>query len=84
MSLRATACGPFPALFVTGGTAVLVPVPEGEKVTLMLQFAPGESEVPQLLPSVKSPLKLPVRMMAEVIADAGNERAAIANFATVV
>jgi len=47
--LRLSICGLFKALSVIVRLAVLVPLAEGVKVTLIAQFAPAATELPQVL-----------------------------------
>ena len=47
--LRFAICGLPEALSVIATVAVLVPVAVGVNVTLMVQFAPAATEVPQVL-----------------------------------
>jgi hypothetical protein len=46
--VKPTACGLSLALSVILTEAARVPIAEGVKVTLMLQFAPAATEVPQV------------------------------------
>ena len=60
-------CGLTGALSVMLTAAVLVPVEEGVKVTVMLQLLPAGTDVPQLLVWAKLPLALmPVTVSAAV------------------
>ncbi len=61
--LRLTVCGLLLALSVMVRTPVRVPVAVGVKVTRIEQFAPGATELPQVLVWAKSPL---VTMLAIV------------------
>lgn len=50
-------------LSVIVNVAVRVPMPEGAKATLMAQFAPAATELPQVLVSVNSPALAPPMLM---------------------
>ena len=62
-------CGLLPALSVTESVAVLVPVANGEKVTVILQLAPVARVEPHVLVSEKSPVFAPVKLMLEIVSD---------------
>src|SRR5579872_1828570 len=64
---RLTVCGLPVALSVTLTAAVRVPAAVGVKVTLMVQWAPAATLVPQLLDWPKSPGSAPVRTMLEIV-----------------
>jgi hypothetical protein len=57
---RATACGLPLALSLMVTEAASAPTREGLKVTLIVQFAPAATELPQVLVSAKSPALVPV------------------------
>src|ERR1017187_325664 len=61
--LSGSICGLTGASSVMLTAAVLVPVEEGVKVTVMLQLPPAGMDVPQLLVSAKSPLFGPVTLI---------------------
>src|SRR6266581_3490176 len=61
--VRVTVCGLPVALSFTLSVALLVPLADGENVTLMVQLAPWATELPQLLVWAKSPLFDPVKPM---------------------
>ncbi len=63
MPERLAVCGLFEALSVTVRVAVSAPVVVGVKVTLIVQFAPAATLVPQLLVWAKSPGLVPVTAM---------------------
>jgi len=56
-------CGLFVALSVTVNVPLRVPVAVGVKVTLIVQFAPAATDVPQLLVCAKLPPLVPVMAM---------------------
>lgn len=58
--VRLTVCGLPGASSVTVTEAVRFPSPEGENVALALQFAPGASEAPHVLLTIKSDALGPV------------------------
>jgi len=62
-------CGLLLALSVTESVAVLVPVANGEKVTVILQLAPVARVEPHVLVSEKSPLFAPLKPMLEIVSD---------------
>src|SRR5882762_441666 len=63
--LRLIVCGLAGALSVMLIEAVRLPAAPGVKVTLMVQFAPAATELPQLSVSAKSPVLVPVMAMLE-------------------
>jgi len=63
---RLTVWGLLLALLVRINDAVRLPVPEGVKVTLIVQFAPAATDPPQLSLSLKSPAFAPVTGMGGV------------------
>ena len=65
--LRETACGLPLALSVILTVAVRWPVVVGVKVTLIVQFAPALTLVPQVLVSAKSPGFVPVMLMLVIV-----------------
>src|SRR5438045_6823318 len=65
--MRPASCGLLPALSVTLSEAVRVPVPVGEKFTLILHCAPGASEPGQLLVCAKSVAFVPLIAMLLIV-----------------
>jgi hypothetical protein len=65
--VRPTVCGLPAALSVRVTAALPVPVAVGVNVTLMLQFAPAATLVPQLFDWLKSPLLAPVTAMLLIV-----------------
>ena len=64
--VRTTDCGLPVALSDTDIEAVRVPATAGAKVTLMVQFAPLDTDVPQLFVCEKSPRFVPVTATLEI------------------
>jgi hypothetical protein len=64
--LSATVCGLPAASSVILTAAVRLPVSEGLKVTLVVQLAPGASELPHVLVRTKSPAWGPVTTMLTI------------------
>src|SRR6266487_5804815 len=64
---RLAVCGLLVALSVTVKAPLRVPVAVAVKVTLIVQFAPAPTDVPQLLVWAKSPLLVPAMAMLVIV-----------------
>ena len=67
MPLSRTDCGLFGALSVTAIAALLVPVAEGVKVTLIAQLVLGASRIGQVLDSAKSVPFVPLTLIELIV-----------------
>ena len=65
--VRFTVCGLFSASSVMLSAAVRVPLALGVKETLIVQFPPAETLLPQVLVWLKSPLFVPVKPMLLIV-----------------
>ena len=66
-AVNGSVCGLPGTLSVMLTAAVLVPVAEGVKVTVMSQLPPAGTDVPQLFVSAKFPLFVPVTLMDVIV-----------------
>ena len=68
--VRLTVCGLPVALSVIVTAAVRAPLAAGVNVTLIVQFAPAPTELPQVLVWAKSLAFVPVRARLEIVSAA--------------